>query len=192
MKQIIQISHKTIPGTEKFRHCMNYTKSYLTNLSLPEKNEKVFEFYTDEGVKSITHKECLERINEFNQDLHSEYVNIVNSSPIFYPVNLTLGLLAGMANRSYSVFPGNYNFVEMLKLIDIQRSPVFICEDNIIDIQLASDRVKDVKNVTSIVEHVVMFTNRQNMKNKNLDSFKNVFPNAKFHLYDEITFKKLE
>jgi len=191
LKHIIQISHKTIPGTEKFKHCMNYSKSYMTNLSLPEKNEKVFEFYTDEGTKSITHKECLERINEFNQNIKTDYSNIVNSTPIFYPVNLTLGLLGGMASRSYNVIPGSYNFVEMLKLIEIQRSPIFICEDNITDIQIANDKLKDIKNITKIVEHVVMFTNRHNLKNKNVEAFKSIFENAKLHIYDEHDFRLL-
>ncbi len=192
LKQIIQISHKSIPGTEKFKHCMNYTKSYTTNLTLPNKEEKVFEFYTDEGVKSLSHKDCLQRINEFNQKIKTEYSNVVNTAPIFYPINLTLGFLGAMAKRSYSVIPGNYNFVDMLKLIDSQRSPLFICEDNIMDIQLATDKVKDIKSITKIVEHVVMFTNRHNLKSKNYEGFKNLFQNSEFHLYDEHTFKPLD
>ncbi len=164
----------------------------MTNLTLPKKSEKVFEFYTDEGVKDLTHKECLDRINEFNQNIKTDYTNIVNTAPIFYPVNLTLGFLGGMASRSYSVIPGNYNFMEMLKLVDIQKSSVFICEDNITDLQLASDKLKDVQNVTKIVEHVVMFTNIHNLKNKSLDGFRSLFANAKFHLYDEHNFRKLD
>lgn len=171
---------------------MNYTKSYMTNLSLPVKTDKIFEFHTDEGLKSITHKECLERVAEFNQNIKTDYTNIINSAPIFYPVNFTLGFLGAMASRSYSVIPGNYNFMDMLKLVDVQKSPVFICEDNITDMQMANEKLKDIQNVTNIVEHVVMFTNRHSLKNKNIDSFKSVFSNAQFHMYDEHSFKKMD
>jgi hypothetical protein len=164
----------------------------MTNLTLPEKSEKVFEFYTDEGIKSITHKDCLERINEFNQNIKTDYTNIINSAPIFYPVNFALGFLGAMASRSYSVIPGNYNFMDMLKLVDVQKSPVFICEDNLTDMQMANEKMKDIQNITKNVEHVVMFTNRHNLKNKNLDFFKSLFGNSKFHFYDEHDFKKLD
>ncbi len=108
LKQIIQISHKTLPGTEKFKHCLNYTKSYLTNLSLPElKNDNVFEIHTEQGVKTINHQETLQRVQEFVSNLKSEYTNIVNSAPIFYPVNFSLGFLGGLASKSYNVIPGN-------------------------------------------------------------------------------------
>jgi hypothetical protein len=192
LKQIIQISHKTINGTEKFKHCLNYSKSYMTNLSLPElKNENVFEIYTEKGVKTINHEDTLKRIQEFTQNIHSEYTNIVNSAPIYYPANFTLGFLGGLASKSYNVIPGTYNFVDMLKLIDTQQSPLFIGEDNLLDIQIAKDKVEDVKKITGVVKDVVIFTTEEGLAKKNTDSFKNIFGKANIHFYDEYSFRKL-
>lgn len=192
LKQIIQISHKTIPGTNKYKHCLNYSKSYMTNLSLPElKNENVFEIYSEAGVKTINHEDALKRINEFSQNIHTEYSNIVNSAPIYYPVNFTLGLLGGLNSKSYSVIPGTYNFVDMLKLIDSQKAPLFIGEHNILDIQIAKDKLEDVKKITNAVKDVVIFANEGEMKKKNSDNFKSIFGKANLHFYDEYSFRKL-
>jgi hypothetical protein len=38
LKLIMQISHVTIPGTQKFKHNLNYTKPILTHLKLPNLN----------------------------------------------------------------------------------------------------------------------------------------------------------
>ncbi len=193
LKQIIQISHKTISGTEKFKHCLNYSNSLMTNLSLPElKNENVFEMYTDSGVKTINHQDCLQRITEFRKNLKSEYTNIVNSAPIFYPANFTLGLLGGLAAKSYNVIPGNYNFMEIVKLIETQRSPVFIGEDGILDLHVAHDKVEEVKGITAHVEEVVIFSNEANLKNKKIDAFTKLFANSKIQFYDEYSFRKLD
>ena len=193
LKQIIQISHKTLPGTEKFKHCLNYANSYMTNLTLPEiKNENVFEIYTDNGVKTINHQECLQRISEFTNNIKSEFSNIVNSAPIFYPANFTLGFLGGLSNKSYNVIPGNYNFVEILKLIDTQKSSVFIGEDNILDIQISKDKLEDVQRITSEVKDVIIFSNESNLKSKKLDSFTQIFGKSKIQFYDEYSFRKLD
>ena len=192
LKQIIQISHKTLPGTEKFKHCLNYTKSYLTNLSLPElKNDNVFEIHTEQGVKTINHQETLQRVQEFVSNLKSEYTNIVNSAPIFYPVNFSLGFLGGLASKSYNVIPGNYNFVDMLKLIDSQKSPIFIAEDNLLDVQIANDKLQEVRRITEVVKDVVVFSNENTLKSKNLEHFKNIFGKSNIHFYDEYSFKKI-
>lgn len=192
LKQIIQVSHKTIPGTEKFKHCMNYTESFMTNLELPElKNETVFEIYTENGVKTINHEESLQRMADFNSNHKLEYSNILNSAPIFYPANFTLGLLAGLSSKSYNIFPGHYNFIEMLKLIDSQKSEVFIGEDTLLDIQVAKDKLEDVKRITSIVKDVVILSSSATLDKKDFSGFKNVFDNSKIHFYDEFTFQKL-
>lgn len=193
LKQIVQISHKTIPGTEKFKHCLNYSNSFMTNLSLPEiKNENVFEMYTDSGVKTINHQDTLQRISEFKNTIKSEYTNIVNSAPIFYPANFTLGLLGGLANKSYNVIPGSYNFVDIIKLIDNQKSPVFIGEDNLLDIQIAKDKIEDIKRITSEIQEVVIFSNEKNLKTKKIDAFTNLFSRSKIYFYDEHSFRKLD
>ncbi len=193
LKQIIQISHKSINGTEKFKHCLNYANSYMTNLSLPQiKNQIVFEIFTDNGVKTISHSDCLERISEFSKNIKIEYTNFVNSAPIFYPVNFTLGFLGGLATKSYNVIPGNYNFVEILKLIESQKAPIFLGEDNILDIQIAKEKLEDIKKITSHVNDVVIFSNESNLKKKNLDTFVKMFEKSKIQFYDEYSFKKLD
>jgi hypothetical protein len=193
LRQIIQVSHKTIPGTEKFKHCLNYSNSYMTNLSLPElKNETIFEIHTDQGIKKFNHQEVLQRVSEFTQNLNYEFINIVNSAPIYYPVNFALGFLGGLSIKSYNVIPGNYNFPEILKLIQTQRSPVFIAEDGLLDIQIAKEKLQDVQNITQLVKDVVVLSNEQNLKCKNLDEFKKVFANSRLQFYDEYSFKKLD
>ncbi len=164
----------------------------MTNISLPEvKNEKVLEIYTEKGIKTISHQESLERIKEFNSNLKLDYTNIINSAPIFYPANFTLGLLAGFASKSYNIFPGNYNFAEMLKLIDSQRAPVFIGEEALLDIQVAKDKLNDIKKITQIVKDVVIFSNKESLDKKDLTALKSVFNSSNLHFYDEFTFKKI-
>ena len=184
LRQIIQVSHKTIPGTEKFKHCLNYSNSYMTNLSLPElKNETIFEIHTDQGIKKFNHQEVLQRVSEFTQNLNYEFINIVNSAPIYYPVNFALGFLGGLSIKSYNVIPGNYNFPEILKLIQTQRSPVFIAEDGLLDVQIAKEKLQDVQNITQLVKDVVVLSNEQNLKSKNPYQAKQKVIYAKIPLY---------
>jgi hypothetical protein len=193
LRQIIQISHKTIPGTEKFKHCLNYANSYMTNLSLPDlKNETIFEIHTDQGIKTINHQDVLQRVKEFTQNLNYEFINIVNSAPIYYPANFALGFLGGLNMKSYNVIPGNYNFPEIIKLIESQRSPIFIAEDSLLDVQIAKDKLQDIQNITSLVNDVVVLSNEKNLKSKNLSEFKKVFANSRLQFYDEYSFKKLD
>jgi hypothetical protein len=192
LKQIIQISHKTLTGSEKFKNCLNYSSSFMTNLSLPQlKNENVFEIYTESGVKFMNHVDSSQRISEFNNNLNIEFANILNSAPVFYPVNFTLGLVGGFSSKSYNIFPGNYNFVEMLKLIDSQKAQVFIAEDALLDVQIAEDKLENVKKITSIVNDVVIFSNPGHLDRKDLTSFKKIFESSNLHFYDEFSFKKL-
>ena len=165
----------------------------MTNLSLPEiKNENVFEIYSDKGLNIVNHQQVLERINNFSQNLNYQFINIVNSAPIQYPSNFVLGFLGGLANSSYNVLPGNYNFPEILKLIHSQKSPLFIAEDSLLDVKLANDKLADVQSITSHVQDVVILTSEDNLKSKNFDEFKKVFANSKLNFYDEITFQKLD
>lgn len=194
LKQIVQISHKTIPGTEKFKHCLNYTKSYMTNLALPKasSNDVVFEIHSDKGKKTISHEESLENMHKFNENFVLGYDhNIVNSAPIFYPVNFTLGFLGSMAKNACTVIPGNYNFVDMLKLIDSQKSSLFICEDDLLETEISNDVLQDVRKITDQVEDVVVFSNEEQIKQVNLENFKKAFNQSRITFFDEYSFRKI-
>jgi hypothetical protein len=170
---------------------MNYTKPSLTNISLPsvDSGTNAFEIHSHGKTFNYSHEECLERIEKFAKSFNLDYSNVVNSAPIFYPINISLGLLGSLRNRCYSVFPGNFNFIDSLKLIDSNKAEMFICEENMLNIKPANDKINDIKGITKGVKHVVIFSNSNN-ENKG-DSFKELFTNAEFHYYDEYTFNKL-
>jgi hypothetical protein len=170
---------------------LNYTSSGLTNLNLPdiEGTESAFELYTDKIIR-LTHNECLNRLSKFTKGIEGlEYTSVVNSAPIFYPSNIVLGLLGSLANKNYTIIPGNYNFIDSLKLIDSQKAPIFICEENLLDVQPAKDKIKEIKDITKNVKEVVIFANSKSSRNDS--NFKEIFDNAKFSYYDELTFNKL-
>ncbi len=200
LKQIINISHKTIPGTEKFKHCLNYTKSFMTNISLPDINSNNnniphHQIYSDNNVHNLTHSNSLNAIEKFNTSLNMSFKNIVNSAPVFYPANFTLGLIGGFASNSYNVFPGNYNFVETLKLIQSQGAELFIGEDALFDMDIGGkvNDVDGIKSVTESVRDVVIFTSQDSLKEREggMKKFKEMFENANMHLYDEVSLEKL-
>jgi hypothetical protein len=200
LKQIIQISHKTIPGTEKFKvshrhfnpqHCLNYTQSGMTNLKLPDikGNETAFEIFTEGKTVKLSHEECLDKLNKFTKGFDGlEYTSVVNSAPIFYPSNITLGLLGSIANKNYTVIPGNYNFIDSLKLLDSQKAPIFICEEGLLEVQPAKEKHKEIKDITKGVKEVVILANPKSKKD---NRFNELFENAKFSYYDEYSFSKL-
>jgi hypothetical protein len=118
-----------------------------------------------------------------------DYTNVVNSAPIFYPINLSLGFLGAIQNRSYSAFPGSYKFVDSLKLIDSQKAELFICEENMLDIQPAKDKANEIRDITKSVKNVVVFSSASSQRRT--EAFGELFTNAKLHFYDDLTFNKL-
>lgn len=152
----------------------------------------MFEVYTSNGVKVISNEDCVSKMNSFNEAFkHVDYQNIINSAPIFYPSNFTLGFMGALANRSYSIMPGHYNFVEILKLIEAQKSSMFICEDNLLNVDLAKNKLNDVKRITKLIKDVVVFTSESSLKDKNINNFKELFDSSKIHFYDDLTFNKI-
>jgi hypothetical protein len=164
----------------------------MTNINLPDLNgkETAFEIASSDRTAKLSHEECLDKLNSFTKQFGGyEYTTIVNSAPIFYPANFTLGFLGALSNNNYTVIPGNYNFIDSLKLIDSQQSPVFICEEGLLDVQPAQDKIKEIKDITKTVKELVIFANPKSSRNEG--KFKELFENAKFNYYDELTFNKI-
>jgi hypothetical protein len=163
----------------------------MTNLNLPELKgtETAFEIFTSDKTIKLSHDDCLDRLNIFSKSYEGyEYNSVVNSAPIFYPSNLTLGLLGSIANRNYTIIPGNYNFIDSLKLLESQKAPMFICEENLLDIQPAKEKHKEIKDITKNVKEVIILANAKSKKD---NRFNELFENATFSYYDEYSFNKL-
>jgi hypothetical protein len=159
----------------------------LPNIS----NNIAFEVFNENGVSKLSHSDCLQKVNEFSFQTKINYNNIINSAPIFYPANFNLGFLGAISTKSYSVFPGSYNFNSILKMIEINKSEHLICEDSLIDVQLNKEKIKEVIKITEKVREVYVFTNESSLKEKNLETFKQIFVNANFNFYSEFNFNKI-
>lgn len=165
----------------------------MNNITLPKISENsVFEIYSGKNVLKFTHADCLNKINEFSKHTNLNYTNIVNSAPVIYPVNLTLGLLGAISSKCYSIFPGSYNLHNILKMLELNKSQNLICEDSLMDIQLNKEKLNEVRSVTEQVKQVYVFTNEYSLKEKNIKGFKEIFVNANLNFYSDVNFDKIE
>jgi len=154
-------------------------------------NNIAFEVFNENGVSKFSHSDCLVKVNQFASESKLNYNNIVNSAPIFYPANFNLGLLGAISSKSYSIFPGSYNFNNILKMIEINRSEHLICEDSLIDVQLNKEKIKEIRKITEMIKEIFVLTNESSLKEKNLDNFKQIFVNANLNFYCESSFNKI-
>jgi hypothetical protein len=163
----------------------------MTNLSFPKLkgDETAFEIVTEGKTVKLSHEECLDKMEAFSKAFNLEYTNIINSAPIHYPVNLTLGLLGSISNKNYTVIPGTYNFSDSLKLLITQKAPMLICEEDLLDNLVNSKNITEMKSMTKDVKDVVIFANSSSKK-KDMKTL-GLFDNANFTYYDEFTFNKL-
>lgn len=165
-----------------------------TNNELPDvyrNDDKIFEIHSNNKVNTLTTGDLAEKIIKFNEDLGQEHKTIVNCAPIYYPSNFAYGLISPLMNQVYTIIPGHYNFVDIAKLTSSQKSPVLIVEDNLLDIQVPKERKEALRKVLSEIKDVVVISNKENMKNKKLDNFQELFTDAKFKVYDEYSFDKI-
>ena len=164
----------------------------MNNIALPEIGDKTaFEIYSDNNVTKLSHQDCLEKINKFSLGNKINYANVVNSAPLIYPVNATLGFLGSLNNKSYSIFPGSYNFNNILKMIEINSAKHLICEESLLGITMSAEKIKQISHVTEKVEQIFIFTADSEIEESNLTSFKEIFPNAEMNFYSDRTFDKI-
>lgn len=191
-RHVIQVSHKTIPGMIKFKQSFNYSNGFNSNIYLPElkENSKALEIVRP-GKQSIsyTQTELFERISDFNSKL--SYSTVVNSVPAFYPVSLSIGLLANLAKKNYVVMPGSYSLKEILNTIKKQEAKQFICEGNLLDLQTNEKELEEIKNKTKTVESLIVVGEESEIKSKNSKFLEKCFQNAKLEFVDEFLLKRI-
>lgn len=164
----------------------------MNNISLPEIGDKsAFEIYGDNEVTKYSHNECLEKINKFSSENNINYANVVNSAPLIYPVNATLGFLGSLNNKSYSIFPGSYNFNNILKMIEINRAGHLICEESLLGITMSQEKIKQISHVTEKINQIYIFASSTNIEENNVKNFKEIFPNAQMNFYSDKTFNRI-
>lgn len=164
----------------------------MNTVELPSiSNNLAFEVYHEKGVSKLSHSDCLDKVNKFAKESKLYYNNIVNSAPINVPANFNLGVIGSISTKSYSVFPGSYNFNNILKMIEMNKSEYLICEDSLLDIQLNKEKLKEVRKTSEIVKNIFLFSTEQSLKEKNINGFKEIFPNANLNFYSESTFDKI-
>lgn len=186
------VKKKLLPKKIKKQHCLNYAKLWMNTIELPSiANNTAFEVFQGNGVSKLSHVDCLQKATEFAKTSKLNYNNIVNSAPIITPANFNLGLIGSIITKSYTIFPGSYNFNNILKMIEINNSEHLVCEDSLLDIQLNKEKLKEVRKTTEIVKDVFVFTTEQSLKEKNQTGFKEIFPNANLSFYSETSFNKI-
>jgi hypothetical protein len=164
----------------------------MSNVSLPEIGDKsAFEIYSDNGVTKFSHQDCLEKINKFSNENKFNYANVVNSAPLIYPVNAILGFLGSLNNKSYSIFPGSYNFNNILKMIEINGANHLICEESLLGLTMSSEKLKLISHVTEKINQIIVFTADNQIDESNIKNFKEIFPNAKMNFYSDKTLRKI-
>ena len=164
----------------------------MNNVALPEIGDKsAFEIYSENDVKKFSHQECLEKINKFSSENKINYSNVVNSAPLIYPVNATLGFLGSLNSKSYSIFPGSYNFNDILKMIEINRANHFICEESLLGLTMSAEKIKQISHVTEKINQIYVFSSDSKIDESNLKNFKDIFPNAELNFYSDKTFDRI-
>jgi len=164
----------------------------MNNVTLPEIGDKsAFEIYSDNNVLKFSHQDCLEKINKFSTENKMNYTNVINSAPLVYPVNATLGFLGCLNNKSYSIFPGSYNFNNILKMIEINRANHLICEESLLGISMSAEKIKQICHVTERVNQIYIFTAENQVDESNIKNFKEIFPNAEMNFYSDKTFNRI-
>jgi hypothetical protein len=161
----------------------------MNNIALPEIGDKsAFEIYSDNDVTKLSHQDCLEKINKFSLENKINYSNVVNSAPLIYPVNATLGFLGSLSNKSYSIFPGSYNFNNIVKMIEINNAKHLICEESLFGITMSAEKIKQIIHVTEKVEQIYIFCSDNDIEDGDDLGFKEIFPNAEMKFYSDKTF----
>lgn len=164
----------------------------MNTVELPSISDNVaFEVFSGNGVSKLSHADCLKKSNEFAISSKLNYNNIVNSAPLVTPVNFNLGLIGSIATKSYTVFPGSYNFNNILKMIEMNKAEHLVCEDSLLDIQLNKEKIKEVRKTSEIVKEIYVLTTEEALKEKNTNGFKEIFPNANLNFYSETSFGKI-
>lgn len=164
----------------------------MNNIELPDiGNRTAFETYSENNVISYTHQNCLEKINQFSAENKINYANVVNSAPLIYPVNTTLGLLGSLNNKSYSIFPGSYNFNNIVKMIEINRANHLICEESLLGITMSQEKIKQISDVTEKVNQITIFKSEGKIEEGIVNNFREIFPNAQMDFYSDKTFNRI-
>jgi hypothetical protein len=164
----------------------------MNNVALPDIGDNsAFEIYSDNGVKKFSHQDCLEKINRFSTENKFNYANVVNSAPLIYPVNATLGFLGSLNNKSYSIFPGSYNFNNILKMIEINGANHLICEESLLGLTMSAEKIKLISHVTEKISQIYVFIADNQVDESNIKNFKEIFPNALMNFYSDKTFNKI-
>lgn len=190
VQHVIQISHKSIVNTVKFKQAFNFSSGFKTNINLPEikENSNVFEIFRSSSDKNerinLNHGSLMDKLR--NTNLNQEYINVVNTAPIFYPANFVLGFLRNLISKNFVVLPATYSLKEILKIVESQNAKKIICEGNLLDLQLDK---KLFENKFNSIEEITVIG--ENLKDKNSSNFSSYFPNAKIEFFDEFTFNKI-
>lgn len=164
----------------------------MNQINLPDiSGRPAFEIYSDKDVRKLSHNDCLSKIEEFTANTKFNYSTIINSAPLIYPANLCLGLLGGISTKSYTVFPGSYNFHNIIKNIEMNKSENLVCEDSLLDIQLNKEKLQEIRKTTELVKQISVITNEESLKQKNISTFKEIFVNANLDFYKDSTFSKI-
>lgn len=164
----------------------------MNDIQLPDIGENTaFEIHSDNNVSQLSHQFLLNKINNFSSENNMKYSNVVNSAQFIYPINSTLGFLGTLNTKSYSIFPGSYNFNNILKMIEINRSKHLICEEGLLEISLSEEKLKQVLHVTEQVNNICVFGSGENVNEYELRNLKEIFPNAEVNFYNDKTFSKI-
>lgn len=193
-KHIIQISHKTIEGTIKFKQAFNYSTGLNSNLVLPELSDTSIAFEVlkgDNGKVTYNHKDIADLALQAASESGVKHGVILNSAPIFYPSNFTIGFLSHLKNNNYVVFPGSYSLKDIINVQKNQKAKQFVCEGNLLDISLPENKVNEISAATQSIESLIVIGEGSVLKEKNQEHLKKFFPNAKVELFDEFSMKRI-
>lgn len=187
-KHFIQISHKSLPNTIKFKQAFNYGSGFNTNITLPVIEESSIAYKLPQ--KDITHMEIYNAIESYSSANSNKYENTINSVPCSFPSSMVLGFLTQITNQNYTIYPGSFSLKDIIKQIKMQKADRLICEEGLLDIELTETNYLEVGEKAKTVESLIVLGNSE-LTSKRNNFISKCFKNAKVEVYDIENFNKI-
>ena len=161
LKQIIQISHKTIPKTNKFKHTLNYS-GLLTTLKQPTllpSDVAVQIHFTADEHEQLTHANLLENAHAISEGLNIKNSNVINTTSTANAASLTL-FLAMLESANYSAFPSSFQF-DLQEIILKQNAQTIALEEELAKNILSADNTK-LRETSDMITNAALFVPETN------------------------------
>lgn len=195
-KHIIQISHKSINNTIKFKQAFNYSSGLSSSIYLPnlDYNSTALEIHSLDKTNNFSFDDLFSDTNT-SYDKSESYNSVVNSVPVYNPYNMVQGLIKQLVNYNYVVFPGSYSLKEITDNIKMQNAYRFICEEGLLDVSIPDNKLNNIESNSSGVKEVYIFGSSNDLKSK-FESSKNsgflsCFKNAEFYNVDQMLMNRI-